>query len=562
MLYDFFQILFFILVLVSLVPILGTYMAKVFRGESTFLHPLLYPLERACYRFAGINFQQEMGWRVYLKSLLLFNLIGFLVLFLIQLFQGYLPLNPQRLGAVPWPLALNTAISFVTNTNWQAYAGETTLSYFTQMCGLTVQNFLSAATGNAALLALIRGIVKKSEGIGNFWVDGVRTVVYLLLPLAFVLALILASQGVIQSFSPYVKAVTLENREQIIPLGPVASQVAIKLLGTNGGGFFAAGSAHPFENPNTLTNFLSVLAVLLIPASATYMYGLLLGSRKHGWILFLTMFFIWLAGLAFSLWAEQINNPLLNALPLLEGKETRIGVMHSILWSMSATTTSNGSVNAILTSLSPFAGGIALFNIMLEELVFGGVGVGLSSMLMFVLLTTFLAGLMVGRTPEYMGKKLEKREMQWVSFAILTPAVLTLAGAGLFCSLPQTLASIGNKGPHGLTEILYAFSSSSGNNGSAFTSLKANTLYYNLGLGFCMILGRLSILIPSVAIGGTLAKKMASPFSSGVLSTNTLLFSILLLGVILVVGALTFFPGLCLGPIMENFLLRRGEAFG
>ena len=559
--FDFFQILLFLFVLISLVPLLGTYMAKVFRGEATFAHPLLLPLENFSYKIAGVNPNQEMGWKAYIKALLLFNFLGFAVLFLIQITQYFLPFNPQQFGPVSWPLALNTAISFATNANWQAYSGETTMSYFTQMSGLSVQNFLSAATGNAVLLALIRGITKKTEGIGNFWVDCVRTIIYLLIPLAVILALVLASQGVIQSFSGYVEAYTLDNGIQTIPLGPVASQVAIKQLGTNGGGFFGTNSAHPFENPNSLSNFLELLAMMLIPASATYMYGLMVSSRKHGWLLFFTTLSIWIGGLTLSLYAENLNNPLLNALPLLEGKETRFGVMHSVLWSIATTSTANGSVNGMLSSLSPLAGGVALMNVLLSELIFGGVGVGLCNMLMFVFLTIFLCGLMVGRTPEYMGKKIEKKEIQWVSLAILTPASLTLIGAGFSSIYSEALVSIGNKGPHGLTEILYAFSSCSGNNGSAFASLKANTLFYNLGLGVCMVLGRLSILVPSVALAGALSRKKIAPFSTGVFSTNTLLFLVLLLGVILIVGALAFFPILCLGPLMEHFLMLKGRTF-
>lgn len=537
-------------------------MSKVFQGERTFLHFLLEPLEKLSYWVGGIDIHVEMGWKTYVKALLLFNLFGFLALFLIQMTQNILPLNPQHFGAVSWPLSFNTAMSFATNTNWQSYAGETSLSYFTQMCGLTVQNFLSAATGNAALLALIRGITRKTTAtIGNFWVDLTRTIIYLLLPLALIFALVLVSQGVIQTLSPYVEVETLEGGAQTIPRGPVATQVAIKQLGTNGGGFFNANSAHPFENPNALTNFLEVVAILLIPAALTYTYGSMVGSKRHGWILFSAMLLIWAGDLSLSLYSEHLHNPVLNASPLLEGKETRFGVMHTLLWSVSTTATANGSVNAMLSSLSPLSGGIALFNIMLGELAFGGVGVGLCSMIMFVLLTIFLAGLMVGRTPEYMGKKIEKREMQWVSLAILTPIALILIGSGFSIIFPEALSSLGNKGPHGLSEILYAFSSAAGNNGSAFAGLNANTAFYNVSLGFVMLIGRLSILIPSLAIAGGLAQKRTSPFSLGVFSTNTILFLILLMGVIIIVGALTFFPALSLGPIVEQILMLKGESF-
>jgi K+-transporting ATPase ATPase A chain len=561
-LFDWIQIFVLIGVAAACVPFLGIYMSKVFRGQSTFLHPILLPLENFSYRLAGVHPHQEMGWKKYLKALLMFNLLGFLTLFLIQEIQQFLPFNPQHFGVVPWDLALNTAISFVTNTNWQAYSGETTLSYATQMCGLNVQNFLSAATGNAALLALIRGISRKtSETIGNFWVDLVRIVIYILIPLAFVLALILISQGVIQTLSPYVEVTTLENGRQTLPLGPVASQVAIKQLGTNGGGFFGTNSAHPFENPTPLSNALELLAIVIIPASAVYMYGLMVESKKHGWLLLLAMFLLWAGGLSISCYSEYLNNPLFNAEPLLEGKETRIGVLHSLLWSVSATTTANGSVNTMLSSLTPLAGGVAMFNIMLGELAFGGVGVGLCSMLMFVLLTIFLSGLMVGRTPEYMGKKIGKREIQWVSIAVLVPAALILVGAGLASVYAPALSGLGNQGPHGLSEILYAFSSVSGNNGSAFASLHVNTLFYNLSLGVCMLLGRFSILVPSIAIAGLLVQKKCTPVSSGMFSTDTFLFLSLLMGVILIVAALTFFPALCLGPIIEHFLMLRGQAF-
>lgn len=547
---------------VALVPFLGAYMAKVFRGEETFIHPVLRPLENLSYRLAAIDPHQEMGWKSYLKALLFFNLLGFLALFLIQEVQQFLPFNPQHFGSVSWELAANTAMSFVTNTNWQAYSGETTLSYGTQMWGLTVQNFLSAATGNAALLALIRGIRGKTAAtLGNFWVDLVRAVVYLLLPLSFILALVLVSQGVIQTLTPYVEAVTLENHPQTLPLGPAASQVAIKQLGTNGGGFFGTNSAHPFENPTPLSNFLELLAIAAIPAAATYMYGSMIGSRKHGWLLLLTMALIWAAGLGLSFYAEQLNNPLLNALPFMEGMETRIGVAGSLLWSTMTTATANGSTNCMLSSLSPLGGGVALFNIMLGELIFGGVGVGLCSMIMFVLLTIFLSGLMVGRTPEYMGKKIEKREVQWVCVAILMPAALILIGSGCAAVLKPALSSLGNQGPHGLSEILYTFSSCTGNNGSAFAGLNANTSFYNLSLLLWMFLGRLSILVPSIAIAGTLVQKKTAPFSPGVFSTSTFLFLSLLMGVILIVGALTFFPALCLGPIIEHFLMLKGVSF-
>lgn len=560
--YAWMQIAFFIMLLFTLTPLLGAYMANIFQGKPTFVQTILGWFERLSYRISGIDPKREMGWKEYLKALLLFNIFGFLAVFFLQLTQQWLPLNPQHFAAVPWPLAFNTAMSFVTNTNWQAYAGETTLSYATQMTGLTVQNFLSAATGNAVLLALIRGITRKEmETIGNFWVDLVRTVVYLLIPLSIILALLLIGEGVIQNLSSYIEVTTLESGKQTIPMGPVASQVAIKQLGTNGGGFFNANSAHPFENPTGFSNFLEMFAILLIPASLTYTYGLMIGSRRHGWLLFMLMFTLWAGGLFLSYYSENLYNPVLESFGSLEGKETRFGISNSVLWTVSTTATSNGSVNTMLTSLSPLAGGLAMFNIMLGELIFGGVGVGLCSMIMFVLLTVFLSGLMVGRTPEYLGKKIEKSEIQWVIVSVLTPGALILIGAGISSALPEALTSLGNQGPHGLSEILYAFTSAAENNGSAFAGLNTNTDYYNLALGSVMLLARGAIIIPSLAIAGLLAKKKIAPPSAGTFSTNTFLFMILLAGVILIIGALTFFPALALGPIVEHCLMLDGRSF-
>lgn len=554
--------LIFFALLAILVPPLGRYIAAIFTGEKTKLHPFLEWLEKGCYKITGVDHTDEMSWVEYAKTLFLFNLIGFLALFLIQLAQSYLIFNPEHFSGVSWALSFSTAASFVTNTNWQSYSGETTLSYGTQMLGLTVQNFLSAATGMAVLLALIRGIIRKSSiTIGNFWADLVRTIVYLLLPLSIGLALILISGGVIQTLSPYVEVTTLENGKQMIPLGPVASQVAIKQLGTNGGGFFNANSAHPFENPTPWTNLLEMVALILIPAASVYAYGIMIGSRRHGWLIFIAMAILFLGGIALSFYSEYLPNPILGAYPNLEGKETRLGPTNSILWAIATTATANGSVNAMLSSLSPLAGGVALFNIMLGEIIFGGVGVGLCGMLMHVLLTVFLAGLMVGRTPEYFGKKIEKREMQWVMLALLTPPGLVLIGSGISAILPTALASLGNHGPHGLSEILYAFSSSAGNNGSAFAGLNANTNYYNFSLGIVMILGRISILFPSLAIAGLLAKKKIAPPTLGTFSTNTPLFLILLISVFLIVGALTFFPALALGPVVEHFLMIENRSF-
>lgn len=553
--------LFFIVLLVAF-PILGYYMAMLFKDGSDKIFPFFGWLEKSIYRLCHINPYQEMNGREYVKAILFFNLFGFLFLFILQLFQGWLPLNHENLPGVEPSLAFNTAISFVTNTNWQAYGGESTMSYLTQMLGLTPQNFLSAATGNGVLLALIRGIQRQSsQTIGNFWQDLTRTVVYLLLPLSFIFSLILISQGVVQTLSPYIHATTLENQSQIIPLGPVASQIAIKQLGTNGGGFFNANSCHPFENPTPFSNFLENFAILWIPAAATYMYGLMVKSRKDALVLFLVMLILWLGGLAIAQYSESLHNPVLKVNPVLEGKETRFGILDSVTWAVSTTATSNGSINCMHDSLSPIAGGIALFNMMIGEMIFGGVGVGLCSMLMFVLLTVFLSGLMVGRTPEYMSKKIEKTEMQWVMLAILAPGALILLGSGLASVLKNALKSLGNEGPHGFSEILYTFSSTAGNNGSGFEGLNANTHFYNLLLGLVMLLARLAILIPSVAIATSLASKAYVAKSRGTFSTETPLFGILLFGIILIVAALTFFPALSLGPIVEQMLMLRGDSF-
>lgn len=555
----FIPLLLFIFLLCLAIPVLGAYMAAIFEGRKK---PLFGWLENSLYKICGIDPETEMTWTQYAKAMICFNLLGIFFLFFLQLLQRWLPLNPQQFLGVEPALAFNTAISFVTNTNWQAYGGENSLSYLTQMLGLTVQNFLSAATGNAVLLAFIRGIKRQSsETIGNFWVDLTRTIVYLLLPFCILFSLLLVSQGVIQNLHAYVTATTLENESQLIPMGPVASQIAIKQLGTNGGGFFNANSAHPFENPTPLSNFFETLAILLIPAAATYMYGLMIGSKKQGLVILLTMGILWFAGLSIALYSEAQSNPILAVNPVLEGKETRFGPVNTILWAVSTTGTSNGSVNGMVESLSPLAGGIALFNIMSGEVIFGGVGVGLSGMLMFVILTVFLAGLMVGRTPEYMGKKIGKNEIQWVMLALLTPCALILLGAAIATVLPIALESLSSEGPHGLSEILYAFSSAAGNNGSAFAGLNANTTFYNLALGITMLLARLAILIPSLALAGSLAHKTNLAPSIGTLSTDKPLFGVLLGTIILVIAGLTFFPALSLGPIVEELLMYKSRSF-
>lgn len=534
-------------------------MAAVFQGNKS---PFFGWLEAYIYDFCKIDPKKEMDWRTYAKALLSFNFIGLLFLFLLLSFQDSLPLNSQKFAGMRMDLAFNTAVSFVTNTNWQAYGGEVTLSNLSQMVGLTVQNFLSASTGNAALLALIRGLSRRSVvTIGNFWVDLIRSILYLFLPFAFLFALILVSQGVIQTFSSNEVVKTISGEAQIIPMGPVASQVAIKQLGTNGGGFFNANSAHPFENPTPLSNFLEVFAILCIPAASTYMFGVMIRDKKQGWILFFVMSFFWMIGLGISWYSEKSNNIFLGENPVFEGKETRFGLADTVLWAMSTTATSNGSVNSMHDSLSPLAGGMAMFNMMIGEVVFGGVGVGLSGMLMFAILTVFLAGLMVGRTPEYLGKKIEKSEMQWVMLAILAPCALILVGSGLALSLPMALDSLLNHGPHGLTEILYAFSSAAGNNGSAFAGLNADTVFFNIVLGVVMLLSRLAIILASLGIAGGLVQKRKMLPSIGTFPTDDLQFAILLSSVIFIVAALTFFPALSLGPIIEQMLMLKGKGF-
>lgn len=552
----------FIILLFVVARFLGRYMFDIFADNSKRKIPVLSFLETATYWICGIDAKQEMTWKNYALAVLYFNVLGLVFLFFLQLAQGILPFNPQSLPGVEPVLAFNTAVSFVTNTNWQAYGGETTMSYLTQATGLTVQNFLSAATGNGVLLALIRGIARRSTNtIGNFWVDVTRTLYYLLLPACFIFALFLVTQGVIQNIQPYVQAKTMMGEVQNIPMGPVASQVAIKQLGTNGGGYFNANSAHPFENPTPATNFLEAFAIFCIPAAATYMFGLMVKAKRQGLLLFNVMFILWLAGIGVAFYSESVINPVLEANPVLEGIETRFGIRDSIVWAVTTTGTSNGSVNNMHESLSPLAGGVLLFNMMIGEVIWGGIGVGLCGMLMFVLLTVFLAGLMVGRTPEYLGKKIEKFEIQWVVLAVLLPSALILFGAAIASVLPVALESLANTGPHGLSEILYAFSSAAGNNGSAFAGLNANTYFYNTILGVIMLLTRSAILLSSLAIAGGLVQKNRIAPSLGTFQTDQLLFAILLISVIFIVAALTFFPALCLGPIIEQILMSRGRAF-
>lgn len=559
---DWVQIVIFSTAIILVTPLLGGLMAKVFQGERHIFSLPLGWLEKSIYKLSGIDPNSEMGWKSFAWAVMTLNLIGFAVVFLLQMFQAQLPLNPAQMPNTSWHLAFNTAISFVTNTNWQSYSGESTMSYLTQMLGLAVQNFLSAATGIAVVVALTRGILRKSsETIGNFWVDVTRSVVYILLPLSIVLALVLVSQGVVQTFANYIEAHTLEGAKQVIALGPAASQIAIKQLGTNGGGFFGANSAHPFENPTPLSNWLQMFAILAIPAALTYTYGVMVKARRQGWIIFVAMFALWALALGLSLYGEYSTNPVFGASALMEGKETRFGVVNNILWSVSTTAASNGSVNATQASLSPISGGIALFNMMLGEVAFGGVGAGLYGMLIFVLMTVFLAGLMVGRTPEYMGKKIEAGEITMLMVAILAPNIFILIGTAIACILPQGLAGLLNNGPHGFSEILYAFTSASQNNGSSFAGLTANSVFYNVFLGICMFVGRFAVIFPVLSIAGSLGRKKYFPPSEGTFGTDNILFLVLLLAVILIVGALTHLPALTLGPIVEHLLMRNGVVF-
>ncbi|HNW56195.1 MAG TPA: potassium-transporting ATPase subunit KdpA [Bacteroidales bacterium] len=559
---DLIQVILFFALLIGITPVLGNYMSKVFTGNRHFLSPVLGWLEKFTYKIIKVNPDEDSDWKSYSINLLLFNLIGFVFLFLIQQFQAYLPMNTSNLPDVSWHSAFNTSVSFMTNTNWQGYAGETTLCYFIQMIGLTVQNFLSAATGIAVLLALIRGLTRKAtEKIGNFWSDITRSVLYVLLPLSILFAVVLVGQGVIQNFNSYETVHTLQGSEQIIPMGPAASQIAIKQLGTNGGGFFNSNSSHPFENPTPFSNFLEMLAILLIPAALTFTYGKMVGSTRQGWIVFSVMFILLVAGLTISLKSEYSPDAIFGHLSLMEGKETRFGITNSVLWSTVTSAASNGSVNAMHDSLSPVSGMIAMINIMLGEIIFGGVGAGLYGMIIFIILTVFIAGLMVGRTPEYMGKKIEAFEVQMAIIAILSTSFVILLFTAWASVSNEGLSGLNNSGPHGFSEILYAFSSAAGNNGSAFAGLNANTVFYNLTLGIGMLIGRFGYIIPVLAIAGNLAGKKITPLSAGTFRTDNWLFIFLLTGVILIIGGLTFFPALSIGPFIENLLLKNGVAF-
>lgn len=564
------QILAYVLLLLALTRPVGRYMYRVFEGERRPLERLFGPAERALYRLSGVDPRKEQDWKQYGYALLAFSAVSVLAVYLLQRVQHLLPLNPQDLGPVAPDLAFNTAVSFTTNTNWQAYSGESTMSYLTQMSALAWQNFASAAAGIAVAIALARGLTRRPpEGgpatLGNFWVDLIRALIFVLLPISFVAALVLASQGVVQSFAPYLDVTTLEGARQTLPFGPVASQEAIKELGTNGGGFFNANSAHPFENPTPLTNLLEMLLILAIPAGLTWTFGRMARDTRQGWAILAAMALLFVAGVAAAYSAEAAGNPALAGLPItpeagnLEGKETRFGVAVSALFAVVTTAASCGAVIAMHDSFTPLGGMVPLVNIQLGEVVFGGVGAGLYGMLVFALLTVFIAGLMVGRTPEYLGKKIEAREVQLAMLYVLIFPLLILGLTAWSAVAPYGLSSVQDPGPHGLSEMLYAYSSGTGNNGSAFAGLNANTPWWNVTLGLAILAGRFLMIVPVLAIAGSLAGKRVSPPGPGTFPTNGLLFVLLLAGVVLIVGALTFFPALTLGPVLEHFQALAGR---
>jgi K+-transporting ATPase ATPase A chain len=591
------QIVIYFIVLLLLVKPLGLYMAHVYQGESTLLDRPIRPFERLCYRLLGVNPQDEMDWKTYTIALLVFSAISVLVVYLLQRVQGLLPLNPQKFGATTPDLAFNTAISFATNTNYQNYGGETTLSYLTQMVGLTVQNFVSAAAGMAVLIAFIRALARKqTTKLGNFWVDLTRGTLYILLPMAIIFALILVSQGVVQTFSPYKQATLLQPNNyqqpkldasgspvtdsqgnplmemvplttQVLAVGPAASQIAIKQLGTNGGGFFNANSAHPFENPTPLSNFLEMLAILLIPAALTYTFGKMVGSTRQGWAILAAMLLLLWVPLGLALVSEKNGNPALTSLGVdqtatttnpggnMEGKEVRFGIANSALWATTTTAASNGSVNSMHDSYTPLGGLAPFWMMMLGEVSFGGVGSGLYGMLVFVIVAVFVAGLMVGRTPEYLGKKIEAYEIKMASLLILIMPITVLVLTAVAVMTGPGNATIFNPGAHGFSEVLYLFTSQGNNNGSAFAGIGGNNPFYNLTGGVAMMIGRFFLAVPTLALAGSLAKKKKTPESAGTLPTHTPLFVAWLIAVVILVGALNFLPALALGPIVEHLLL-------
>lgn len=560
------QIIAFCLVLVALTPLLGAYMTRVFNGEHTWLSPVLLPVERAIYRVAGVDAEREQHWLTYAIAMLLFNAAGFVFLYLLTRLQGALPFNPAGMSGVSPDLAFNTAVSFVTNTNWQNYGGESTMSYLVQMLGLTQQNFLSAATGLAIAITLIRGFARASaKTVGNFWVDVTRVTLYVLLPICIVAALFLVWQGMPQTLGPYVDATTLEGAKQTIAVGPVASQVAIKMLGTNGGGFFNANAAHPFENPTALSNFVQMLLILVIGAAMTNVFGRMVGNVKQGWAIFAAMFTLFIAGVTVAYWAEAHGTATLDALGLaggnMEGKEVRFGIVASALFAVVTTAASCGAVNAMHDSFAALGGMVPMINMELGEIVIGGVGAGLYGMLLFVIITVFVAGLMVGRTPEYVGKKIEAREVKMAMLAILILPLMMLGWTAIAVVYPPAVASMANAGPHGFSEVLYAYTSQAANNGSAFAGLTGNTLFYNVSGAVAMFIGRFWMIVPAMAIAGSLAQKRTVAASSGTFPTTGGLFVGLLVGVIIIVGGLTFFPALALGPIAEHLAMQAGQVF-
>ncbi len=560
------QILVFCALVVALTRPLGGYMTRVFNGERTFLSPLLAPVERGLYALAGTHQREEQHWSAYAAGLLLFNLAGLILLYGLQRFQGLLPLNPDGMAPVAPDLAFNTAASFVTNTNWQNYGGESTMSYLSQMLGLTVQNFVSAATGIAVAVALIRGFARASaRTVGSFWVDLTRATLYLLLPLCIVLTLAYVALGMPQTLDAAATATTLEGAQQTIARGPVASQVAIKMLGTNGGGFFNANSAHPLENPNAVTNLIQMVSIFAIGAALTNVFGRMAGNERQGWAILASMGVLFLAGVLVCYGAEAAGNPLVQALGLqggnLEGKEVRFGVPLSALFAVVTTAASCGAVNAMHGSFTALGGLIPLVNMELGEVIVGGVGAGFYGIVLFVVLAIFVAGLMVGRTPEYLGKKIEAKEVKMAMLAVLCLPAGMLIFTAIAAVLPSAVASVGNSGPHGFSEILYAYTSAAANNGSAFASLSGNTLWYNLTLGITMLIGRFLVIVPALAIAGSLAAKKSVPASAGTFPTDGPLFVGLLVGVILIVGGLTFFPALAVGPIVEHLAMLAGQSF-
>lgn len=535
-------------------------MARVFEGQRTFITPLLSPIERLIYRLVQVDENEKMNWKKYAYSLIVFNIISIVFLFLLQLLQGILPFNPQGLAGVRWDTALNTAISFVTNTNWQSYGGETTMSYLTQILGLAVQNFVSAAVGIATVLALIRGFTQKNtENLGNFWVDMTRSILYVLLPLSVLFSILLVSQGVVQTFDPYATVQTLEGSAQTIPLGPAASQIAIKMLGSNGGGFFNANSAHPFENPNNITNFFETFSILYLAMSLVFAFGHMVRNFKQGMAIFLVMTILLLMGLGVALWSEDQSNPLMENLGVsggnLEGKEIRFGVAESVLWGVATTAVSNGGVNSMHDSTMPLTGLVYMFNMGTGEVIFGGLGVGLAGMLFYVILTMFIAGLMIGRTPEFLGKKLGPDEMKLALIPLILPPAAILIFSAIAISVPEGLSGLNNPASHGLSEILYAYFSALGNNGSAFAGLSANTVFYNLTTGLGILIGRFATIIPAIALAGSLAKKGIVPVNSASFPTTGPLFILMVTAVIIIVGALTYFPIFALGPGLEHLLM-------